>query len=453
MSTTDAALWRRRFLRFAIGGSAPLAGGVLGILRNKWLAVHLEAAGLGVLAQVIAGQNWLGAVCGLGMGVSLARVIGSATAKDDEDAIRRATSTASTLIGLCSLAICAAGLIAAPAISRALLGTDVHATLVRISLLGVIGFAAQGLAQGVFAGRSDVRAPLTLAVVGGMVALLATLVLVPRFGLAGGALGSALLFPVGVAGAFAIHRRGYARLFSPRPRPRIDSATARGLLAVGSAALGLSLADQGTMIALRSHYLRANGIEANGLLQSAVALAQQFGGLFYAYLTGYAFGKISGERDAAGVAAYTRRHWIPFMLLAATASAIAITATTPLLHLFYSSRFDPARPMLAWMLFGEYARIGAQVWALGALPLGGVALWLPIGFSSTAALAVSYVAWTRAGAGALSLPLAYATGNLAALLFAALWMARRGVRLGVVHALVTLAAIGGLFALATAIAR
>ncbi|HXF59130.1 MAG TPA: hypothetical protein VN539_04835, partial [Candidatus Saccharimonadales bacterium] len=55
-------LWRDRSLRFAMGAGATVISGITGILRNKWLAQHLEASGIGVLAQIVSSQMWLGTV-------------------------------------------------------------------------------------------------------------------------------------------------------------------------------------------------------------------------------------------------------------------------------------------------------------------------------------------------------------------------------------------------------
>src|SRR5438093_292333 len=234
MASTDAALWQQRFLRFALGGGAPVLGGVLGALRNKWLAYHLEASGLGVLAQVISGQNWLGTMTGLGLGLPVARAVGGATAAGDASAVRRATWTALGLMTPCLIGVVAIGLLLAPWLSRALLGSDAHATLVRISMLGVAGLALQTLALGLFAGHSDVRAPLTLAMAGGIASLAVIVALVPRAGLAGGALGAAVLFPAGVAASLWVHRRRYAAAWAPRSGS--DARTARSFLKVAAAA-------------------------------------------------------------------------------------------------------------------------------------------------------------------------------------------------------------------------
>jgi O-antigen/teichoic acid export membrane protein len=448
MASTDAALWQQRFVRFAIGGSAPLIAGTLGALRNKWLATHLETAGFGVLAQVISSQIWLGTMTGLGLGIPLAQAIARAGADGDPATARRASWTAVGLIAPCALVVVAAGLTLAPAISRALLGSPSHASLIRISMLGVAGLAFQNLMIGVFAGRSDVRGPVTISIAGGLGSLLVTLALVPGHGLTGGSLGAAVAYPCGAAAAFLFHRRAYRSLWIPRAG--FDPRIARTFLEVAAAALTLALVDQGVMIALRAHYLRVNGIAANGLLQSGLSLAQQLGGLFYAYLASYAFGRISAARDREGVREYTRRLWIPVMLVAAAAFAGAMLMASPLLHLFFSSRFDGARPMMAWTMAGEFARVVVQVWALGALPLGGVRLWMPVGVASTASLAIAYLIFHAAGAGMLSLPLAYASGSVVSLAFTAWWMGRRGVAPTVTGGAVLAATLLGLLLLARA---
>lgn len=448
MASTDAALWRQRMLRFALGGSPPVLTAAFGVVRNKWLALNLETLGLGVLAQVVSGQVWFGTATGLGLQLPVARAIGTASASGDAASMRRIGQTALTLVAAGVVGAVALGLVAAPFISQVLLGSSAHSGLVRISMVGVVGCAFLGVFQGMFAGRSDVRAAATVAIAGGATALVVTLILVPRFGLTGGMIGAALLFPASVAGALLVHRCSYARALGPIRRFRFDPGVARGLVRVGGAALVLALLDQGSLIAIRSHYLRENGISANGLLQAALSISQQVGGLFHAYLANYAFGKISGESGIEGVRAYTRRHWQPLMLAAALALGAAMILSRPLLHLLFSSRFDAARPMMAWAMVGEFARVGVQLWALGALPLGGVRLWMPIGLWSSAAFVLVYVAIVPARLGSLSLPIAYLAGNLSTLGFTGVWMSRRGLTLGWADVAVAVVALAGLLTIA-----
>ena len=65
------------------------------------------------------------------------------------------------------------------------------------------------------------------------------------------------------------------------------------------------------------------------------------------------------------------------------------------------------------------ARVCAQTWALGALPLGGVRLWFPIGLTGNLSMPLVYSAARALGAGAMSLPFAYGTAGVVLLVFAA----------------------------------
>lgn len=453
MAMSRFTLWKGRALRLWLTAAASAAGAIGGIARNKWLALHLDTTGFGVLGQVVGGQIWLGTLTGLGLGIPVAQAIGAAVARDDAATVRRTISTALAAIAACALATVTLGLIFAPWIAVALLGSSEHVGLVRISMIAVAGLAFQGTVQGLFAGYSDVRPPLTYAIFGNVAVVGLVLLLVPRFGLAGAIWSLAVFWPAAIALTLLLHRRPYAEALAPPKGPRFDRALGRAMLKVAFAALALALLDQGTLLALRSHYVRTSGLGANGLLQAALAISQQIGAVFYSYLGGYAFGKISGVEGAAGVRAYTRKHWAPLAGLAAAAFAVVMMGAGPLLHLLYSSRFDPARPMLAWMLVGEFARVCVQIWALGALPLGGVRLWFPIGLAGTIAMPLVYAAARALGAGAMSLPFAYGGAHVLSLAFAATAMSRRGVTLGGRDLALLAAALAGLAALAIALAR
>jgi O-antigen/teichoic acid export membrane protein len=453
MPSSGFALWKGRALRLWLTAAASAVGAIGGIARNKWLALHLDPAGFGVLGQVVAGQVWLGTLTGLGLGIPVTQAIGAAVARGDTPAVRRTISTALTAIAACALVVATLGLIAAPWIAVALLGSSEHAGLVRISMIAVAGLAFQGTVQGLFAGYSDVRPTLTYAIFGNVTVVGLVMLLVPRFELSGAIWSLSFFWPASILFTLLIHRRAYAEALAPPAGPRFDRTLAAAMLKVAFAGLALALLEQGTLLTLRSHYVRTSGLGANGLLQASLALSQQIGAVFYSYLGAYAFGKISGMTGAEGVRAYTRKQWVPLAGLAALALAAVMLASGPMLHILYSSRFDPARPMLAWMLVGEFARVCVQIWALGALPLGGVRLWFPIGLAGTIGMPLVYIAARALGAGTMSLPYAYGGAHVLSLAFTAAAMSRRGVTLGARDLALLAVALGGLAALAFALTR
>lgn len=439
MPSPNVSLWRDRLLRFAAGAGGTIVGAVFGIARNKWLATHLETAGLGIVSQVIASQSWVGALIGLGLGLPVTRAVAAAAGRGDDAAARRTATTAFALVSIAALPATLLALVFAESISTLLLGTPDHAGLIRVSVFGITGLGFYYVAQGLCSGRSDLRAPIAFALGGGGAATVLTFALVPRFGLLGAVLAAGLLAPIGVVAMLRVHTRRHPEALSPLPVPLFDRREAGALLGVTGAALALPVLDQGVLLALRAHVVRAHGASANGLLQAALAMSQQAGSLFYAYLGSYALGKISATGSAAGIQAYTRKQWIPLVGAAALALAFAMIASAPLLHLLYSSRFDPARAMVAYTLVGEFGRVCLQAVALGSLPLGGARLWFRIGVVQPIALAVCYAAFAAGGSGPLSLPRAYATAGALTLAAGSLMMARAGVSLGARHLLIAAA--------------
>lgn len=440
-------LWLKPAARFGLSGATSCVGAIGSVIRNKLFATWLDTTGVGVLAQVTSGQTWLGTLTGLGLSLPLSHAIATARGAGDTASVRRAVWTVGVAVGLAGVGVSIAGLLLAPALSTALLGTSEYTALVRWSMLGVAGLAAQVTLQGLYAGFADVRAPFTHVLTGNLVATALVLALVPRFGIAGAVFGTACFYPAAIAVTLWVHRERYRDALRPVPSPRFDRAVFGRLLKVATVTLALALLDQGVLVATRAHYVRVQGAAANGILQAALALAQQSGGLFYAYLGGYAFGRISGLTGTGPIRDYTRRQWRAVTPLAAALALFVVLAGGPLLHLLYSNRFDPARGPLAWTLFGEFCKVGMQVWALGALSVGGVRLWAPIGFAYTTTVAVGYVVATHFGAGAYSLPYAYAAAGVVGLGAAGLLMSRRGVTLGGRDAAllaVTLGALGSL---------
>jgi hypothetical protein len=273
--------------------------------------------------------------------------------------------------------------------------------------------------------------------------------LLPRLGMTGVLLGVAALPPSGLFAAFVRHRHRYRAAFRPAPAPRFDAGAFRRMARVAAAALALALCDQGVLVATRAHYVRAYGAAANGLLQAGLALSQQGGSVFYAYLASYAFGRVSRAANLPAIRAYTRLQFRACVAVAAFGFGVAMLIAGPVLHLLYSDRFDGARPLMRWMLLGEFAKVAMQAWAIGALSTGGVRLWVPMGLAYTAAIGAGYLLATQLGAGTLALPYAYAAAGFVGLAVAGALLTRRGVTLSAADAALFAGATAALAGIAT----
>ena len=96
MRSAHLRAWTGRGARFGLGAATIGVGVLAGIARNKWLAHHLDTAGIGVVGQISALHTWLGIGAALGLGTAVARMVGTARASGDESLVRRVTWTALT---------------------------------------------------------------------------------------------------------------------------------------------------------------------------------------------------------------------------------------------------------------------------------------------------------------------------------------------------------------------
>ena len=108
--------WLKPAARFGLSGTTSAIGALGSILRNKLFATFLDTAGVGVLAQVISGQTWLGTLTGAGLSLPLSHAIATARGAGDAAAVRRAMWTVGLAIGAAAAVVCAAGLVLAPAV-------------------------------------------------------------------------------------------------------------------------------------------------------------------------------------------------------------------------------------------------------------------------------------------------------------------------------------------------
>src|SRR5215471_16249171 len=115
-------LWIDRSIRLIVSAGAILVTGVVSVVRNKWLAVHIAASGIGTIAQVVSAQNWLGTAAALGLGFPLGRTVGEAMGRGDTRAAARSFWTAVSLTTVSTAVVVAFGLLFAPALSHAVLG-------------------------------------------------------------------------------------------------------------------------------------------------------------------------------------------------------------------------------------------------------------------------------------------------------------------------------------------
>jgi O-antigen/teichoic acid export membrane protein len=355
MSSTEAGAAIRRAAGFGIVTSAVTI--VTAVARSKVSAVVLGPEGVGQVAAVQQIAQLALVPLSLATGASL--VSAFARERASPAGSQRIYDTTATVLagGGAVLGALALGLAAAT------LGpSDPHLVPVAgVAVAGAVLHQGAALPSSALRARGDLRSAAVVGIGWAVVSTIATIALIPAFGVAGsfvGSLTASLLLTVAFAGFWG-RRLPDLRLW---PRPRVDPDHLRTTLSVGSASLVAAAATQVTLSVIRWTLLDHGGHAANGQFQAAWALgATYFGtvlsgvgaGLFPRYAAAAAEDL---DREVRAGLDFVWRTAPPVIL-------VALAARSEAMRLLYSGDFDLAARIVGWQMVGDLAKASSWLFA------------------------------------------------------------------------------------------
>lgn len=346
---------------FAALTGASAVSMVAQLVRGKLAALFLGPAGVGIFNQLSLMWNIAQTLGGLGSFNGVIQHGAEALGNEDQDALRRLTSTFTLLLGAVSLAIALGGAIFATPLSNWLLHDEgKHAPLVALVMLAApIGVSALLWRALLSAGQqvsSLVRAQIASDVGGALVFV----VLVVWFGLNGAVIGflvsQLILFLV--LGWFVRRKLGPGLL-----RPTVaafDRKVVRRNLGFGASGLLLIVLSNLGVLMVSQMLIGRLGPEANGYFANAWRIASVYLGAVTATTIGYFLPALTrSESDAAmGASVNATLRFYLAMLPPIMAGIMALGEWA--VWLILSSKFAPVAPLLLLFVPAELARIGTE---------------------------------------------------------------------------------------------
>lgn len=371
-------------------GAASVITVALSVVRTKAMALLLGPTGVGLLGMYTSIADLTQSLAGLGIQNSGVRQIAEAAGSGDPVRIAR-TAVVLKHVSVALGAFGAALLIAfSVPISRLTFGSSERAPAIAL-LSAAVFFRLVSAGQGaLIQGMRRVSDMAWLTVTGGFLGVAISVPIIYAFGNAG-------VVPslVAVAAASLLTSWWYSRRV-PVAAAAPLTAVARGevstLLTLGLVFMASAFLTTGAGYAVRLIVLRALGIEAAGLYQSAWALGglyvgvilQAMGADFYPRLTAVASNNPECNR-LVNEQAYVS------LLLAGPGVIATLTFAPLVLALFYSPEFAAAVGLLRWICLGMLLRVIA---------------W-PMGFIVVAKGARATFFWTEVAATAVHVSLAW----------------------------------------------
>ena len=343
----------------ALMGGAQIVTLAVAFVRTKVIAQLMGPAGVGLVGVLTAFNGNVSTLAGWGLGTSGVRLIAAASPEDKlsrQSAVRRFGLTLSGL-----------GLVATLALfwPAAYLTFDSsrYALELLIGGMAVPCIIASTIWTSILQAEGHVKSiakSQVLAALGGLFFGLPLIYLLGTLGVA-----ASLLLAAAIPMCFtwwAARRDCPIGDAAPR-REDLQSLfeMGGGLMVIGVAA---QLAAYGVRLAIIRHHANiGDGLADAGYYQAAIAIAGSLPAMVFAAMGTEFFPRVAAANDEAEAKVLSERQIEAALLLALPIFTGLITMNRLGITLLYADKFEPAVPLLSWMIWGVFVRLLG--WPLG----------------------------------------------------------------------------------------
>ena len=388
---------------------------LIGLVRNKFVALLLGPAGLGLASLFNSVVNFVSQATSFGISFSAIRHLSEIFDSNDESRIRafvnmvRAWSLVAAVLGML---VCVA---AAPAVSRYVVDGNSH-LLEIIALAPVVAMLA--VTGGETALLKGARRLRELAVAQVYIVIASLVIAVPVYWM----LGLAGIVPVillTTAANMVFTLRYSFRLFPPgsifrrlfrggfrgcMARLRCSLAGGSGMIRLGLAFIVSGVFGSGAEMIIRSFLNNYADLDTVGLYNAGYVIAVTYAGMVFSAMETDYFPRLSAvNHDTAGVNMTANRQIEVSILIIAPMLALMITTLPLLIPLLYSGKFKPVVPMAQVAVLSMYARAAMLPLAYITLAKGDSKAYMAIEGLSAVALTglvvLCFNAWGLVGTG------------------------------------------------------
>lgn len=329
-------------------------GILMGIVRNKLVAVILGPDGMGLVSLFNSTIKLLGDSTNFGISMSAVKNISEAYDHGDQAALQHGVAVVrlwSMLAALLGTVLC---VVLSPWLSRFTFSWDGH-TLHFVCLAPVVGMTAlTGGELAIMKGTRRLKALAAVSVYGIVGALVVSVPLYWLFGQQ--AIVPSLLL-------LALLQLGLTLGFSYRKQPlrwhfdRSLMADGYSMIRLGVAFVVAGMLGSGADFIIRSYLSKTASLETLGLYNAAYMMTMTYVGMVFSAMETDYFPRLSGINHLGVTFNTTVNRQVEVMLLLVSPLLVAFMVSLPvLLPMLYSGRFRPALGMMQVVVLAMYLR-------------------------------------------------------------------------------------------------
>ena len=338
----------------ALMGGAQVVTLGAGFLRAKLIAMLVGPAGVGLIGVLTSFNSNLSALVGWGLGTTAVRTISAS-----DDSCRPSKVAAVLKFGrmLSWIGLTCVLLFFWP-VGLLTFKSSEYALELLLAGLAVPCLIATSMWSALLQSYGQVKSLARVQIISGLGGLVLGLPLIWFFGLLGIA-ASVLLAAIVPAVATWQATRPYSHVSA-------DSASETDILVLvqlGAALMAVGVLSQLSAYVVRLILIRSHGLEAAGYYQAAFAIAGSLPGFVFTAMGTDFFPQIAGVKTEAEAQELCEKQIQAGLLLALPLIAGLLTLGEFCIHMLYARSFDPAIPLLSWMIWGVFLRVLS--WPMG----------------------------------------------------------------------------------------
>ena len=330
---------------------------LVGLIRNKLLAINLGPTGMGVFAQLFGVQALAAGLVPMGMQTEALRFVAKHRSEDPV-AVARFVSTASKVFLLTSSATVLLCFIFLKPLSLWALHTTRYMLFLVPPIIGVLFLVQSQLWLAYIQAGLDVKmyskAQVTTAILG--LTVLVPIVLV--WNLKGAAVHLLIFAAVGyIVTRIFVKRSMSAEMAANLKGAAFDLSAVTSMARFGFANIPVSIFALLIPFIVRTQIVKHIGLHANGIYQAVFAISNQYVMVALMAMQTYAFPNISRLADDVRDVNTQVNNAIKAVLLFSTAGILAILLARDLVvNVLFSKEFSPAVGLLPLQMVGDFIR-------------------------------------------------------------------------------------------------
>ena len=357
----------------ALMGGAQLVTLGAGFVRAKIIALVIGPSGVGLVGVLTSFNSNLSSFAGWGLGTTGVRSISSAS---EEERPAKIASVRKLGARLTWLGLLASLVLFWPVGILTFNSTQYHLELF-IAGLAVPLLIATSAWSSMLQAAGQIKSLAKIQSISALAGLALGLPLIYYFGLLG--IAASLLL---AAAAPAFLTWNAARRILPISRQPATAQDIHHLLQLGGVLMLAGVIGQLSAYAVRIILIQSHGLEGAGYYQAAFAIAGSLPGFVFTAMGTDFFPRVAAVKTEAEAQDLCEKQIQAGLLLALPLIAGLLTLGRECIHLLYAQGFDPAIPLLSWMVWGVFLRIVS--WPMG--------YWLLARGSSRAVVIVESIA-------------------------------------------------------------